>query len=144
MDTENTRRAIINNKDKIEKALYDNKFNKTRKKPKQLNPYEILEVTENASEKEIKDSFRKLAKKYHPDKNNTKEAKSIFSQILSAYEFLKSNDFKPISKESDYNIIDYDNVMDIYKKYEKEGMFDGDYSDYKKGQFLWNSFRKKP
>ena len=30
MDGENTRRAIINNKDKIEKALYDNKFNKTR------------------------------------------------------------------------------------------------------------------
>ena len=109
-----------------------------------MNPYKILEVPENASEKEIKNSFRKLAKKYHPDKNNTKEAKSIFSQILSAYEFLKSNDFKPTSQESDYNIIDYDNVMDIYKKYEKEGMCEGDYSDYKKGQFLWNSFRKRP
>ena len=34
MDRENTRRAIINNADKIEKALYDNKFHKTRKKPK--------------------------------------------------------------------------------------------------------------
>lgn len=34
MDRENTRRAIINNADKIEKALWDNKFHKTRKKPK--------------------------------------------------------------------------------------------------------------
>lgn len=109
-----------------------------------MNPYEILEVSKNASEKEIKASFRKLAKKYHPDKNNTEEAKLIFSQILGAYEFLKSNDFKLKIKASDYNIINYDNVMDIYKKYEKEGMFDGDYSDYKKGKFLWNSFRKKP
>jgi len=109
-----------------------------------LNPYEILEISTNASVKEIKDSFRKLAKKYHPDKNSTVEAKSIFSNILSAYEFLKSNDFKPIPEESDYDIIDLDNVMDIYKKYEKEGMFDGDYSDFNKGQFLWNSFRNKP
>ena len=109
-----------------------------------MNPYEILNVSENASEKEIKDSFRRLAKKYHPDKNNSAEAKSIFSQILSAYEFLKLNDFKPISTESTYDIINYDEVMDIYRKYEKEGMFDGDYSDLKKGQFLWNSFRNRP
>ena len=108
-----------------------------------MSPYEILEVSENASEKEIKDSFRILAKKYHPDKNNTEEAKSIFSQILSAYEFLKSNDFKTRTKESNFSIIDYDKVMDLYVKYEKEGVFDGDYSDFNKGQFLWNSFRNR-
>ena len=34
MDRENTKRAIKNNEEKIVKALYDNDFNKVRKRPK--------------------------------------------------------------------------------------------------------------
>lgn len=109
-----------------------------------MNPYEILNISENASEKEIKNSFRKLAKKYHPDKNINNDAKSKFSQILSAYESLKSNNFQRIENYNICETIDFRKVMDIFRKYEKEGMFDGDYSDLKKGQYLWNSFRKKP
>lgn len=109
-----------------------------------MNPYEILNISENASESEIKASFRKLAKKYHPDKNSNSDAKSKFSQILNAYEFLKSNNFQKIENYNFSEILDFRKVMDVFRKYEKEGMFDGNYSDYKRGQFLWNSFRKKP
>ncbi|HHV45683.1 MAG TPA: molecular chaperone DnaJ [Tissierellia bacterium] len=51
--------------------------------------YEILNVSRDASQDEIKASFRKLAKKYHPDLNpNDKEAEKKFKEINEAYEVL--------------------------------------------------------
>lgn len=50
------------------------------------NYYKILEVEENASADEIKKSYRKLASKYHPDKNPDGEEK--FKEIAEAYETL--------------------------------------------------------
>lgn len=50
--------------------------------------YEILGVKRSASDAEIKSAFRKLARKYHPDVNKTKEAESKFKDINEAYEVL--------------------------------------------------------
>ena len=50
--------------------------------------YEILGVKRDASESEIKSAFRKLARKYHPDVNKTKEAEDKFKEINEAYEVL--------------------------------------------------------
>ncbi len=52
--------------------------------------YKLLEVDRNASEAEIKKSYRKLAMKYHPDRNkdNPTEAEKKFKQIKEAYEVL--------------------------------------------------------
>lgn len=50
--------------------------------------YEILGVKREATDAEIKSAYRKLARKYHPDVNKTKEAESKFKDINEAYEVL--------------------------------------------------------
>ena len=50
--------------------------------------YEILGIKRGASDSEIKSAYRKLARKYHPDVNKTKEAESKFKEINEAYEVL--------------------------------------------------------
>jgi DnaJ-class molecular chaperone with C-terminal Zn finger domain len=53
------------------------------------DPYEILGVSRNATQEEIKKAYRKLAHKYHPDKNpGDKQVEEKFKQINNAYEIL--------------------------------------------------------
>jgi DnaJ domain len=56
------------------------------------DPYEILGVSKNATEIEIKKAYKKLALKHHPDKQGTEEgrvqATAVFAKISNAYEIL--------------------------------------------------------
>ncbi len=53
--------------------------------------YEILGVAKGASEEDIKKSYRKLAMKYHPDRNpDNKEAEEKFKEVKEAYEMLSN------------------------------------------------------
>jgi len=55
--------------------------------------YEVLGVNKDASDEEIKKSYRKLARQYHPDVNpNKKEAEEKFKEISEAYEVLSDSD----------------------------------------------------
>jgi DnaJ-class molecular chaperone len=68
--------------------------------------YEILGLNKTATNDEIKKAYRKLAMKYHPDKNpNNKEAEQKFKEISEAYGILSDEEKRK-----------------IYDKYGKEGL----------------------
>lgn len=76
------------------------------------NLYDILLVNRNSSKDEIKKSYRKLAMKYHPDRNpNNPTAEEKFKEIQHAYDIL-SDDFQRMQ---------YNNFLD---KVAAENQFD--------------------
>ena len=56
--------------------------------------YEILEINKNATQKDIKEAYRKLALKYHPDKNPAPEAHKKFIKVNQAYEVLSKSSLR--------------------------------------------------
>ena len=63
-----------------------------------IDYYEVLGVSKGANEREIKSSFRKLARQFHPDINKEPEAQEKFQQIAKAYEVLSDS-----QKRQQYN-----------------------------------------
>lgn len=53
-----------------------------------MNPYTVLGISANAKPETIKRAYRKLAQRYHPDRNDSSDAEAKFKLVKEAYEFL--------------------------------------------------------
>ena len=87
-----------------------------------MDYYEILEIDKNASLKDIKSSYKRLAIKYHPDKNkNDINCCEKFKQISEAYQVL-SNETKRRNYDNGIKIdtIKFDNPTELFKNFFKD------------------------
>ena len=86
--------------------------------------YEILSVSRNATEEEIKKSYRRLAMQYHPDRNpGDREAEERFKEAAEAYEVLSD----PQKRE-------------IYNQYGHEGLSSSGFQGFSGFEDIFSSF----
>ncbi|WP_277872279.1 molecular chaperone DnaJ [[Mycoplasma] falconis] len=82
--------------------------------------YEVLGINKNATDKEIKSAYRKLAMQYHPDRNKEEGAEEKFKEVSEAYEVLSDPEKR--------------------KKYDQFGHGAFDQSSFHYSEDIFNSF----
>lgn len=88
--------------------------------------YKTLEVSEGASEVEIKKAYRKLARQYHPDVNKDAGAEDKFKEINSAYEILSDKEKKRQYDQMGDNMFGGQNFSDFSRSHGSQGSADLD------------------
>ncbi|VAX17305.1 Chaperone protein DnaJ [hydrothermal vent metagenome] len=84
--------------------------------------YDLLKIAKDASDSEIKKAYRKLAKKYHPDKNpDDKQSETMFKKISEAYAVLSDG-----KKRAQYDRFGHDKFR---QKFSSDDIFGGGAKD---------------
>ncbi|QJG66977.1 DnaJ domain-containing protein [Mycoplasma phocoenae] len=105
--------------------------------------YEVLGIQKNATEKEIKTAYRKLAMKYHPDRNKEADAEEKFKEVSEAYEILSNAEKRAQYDKYGHQAFDqyghggFGNAADIFKNFFSKGF--GGFEGF--GDFFGSSSR---
>lgn len=98
--------------------IYKKNCKNSKKMDKFKDYYNILGIEKDASEEKIKQAYRRLAKKYHPDLNKTDpKAKEKFIKVHEAYETLINPIKREIYNQTGNNPQNID-ISDLFWKYD--------------------------
>ncbi len=70
-----------------------------------LDYFQIMELSSTASQLDIKNAYRRLASKYHPDRNQASDANEKFQKIQEAYSVLSNPAKKKQYMEAEYTTV---------------------------------------
>ena len=103
-----------------------------------IDYYKILGIPKNATEKDIKKAYRKLARKYHPDLNpNDKEAEKKFKEINEANEVLSHPENR---KKYDEHGKDWKHAEEFEKAKQQQQRYQGSRQQQYSGDFNESDF----
>jgi len=87
------------------------------------NPFQALGVRKGASDRQIKDAYRKLAKAYHPDKNKDPGAARRFREVKEAYDLLSNPSARKKWEKKKLSIRRGDNLHPQIVRYQRRHMY---------------------
>ncbi|WP_265023471.1 molecular chaperone DnaJ [Wolbachia endosymbiont (group A) of Epistrophe grossularia] len=101
--------------------------------------YDLLEVGRNASIDEIKKAYKKLALKYHPDRNpGNQEAEEKFKEVTAAYEVLSDSE-----KRAGYDRYGHEGASGGFQGFSSAGDFSDIFNDFFGGGFGGGASRSR-
>lgn len=99
--------------------------------------YDVLGVSRSATEKDIRQAYRKLARQYHPDLNpNNKEAETKFKEIGQAYEVLGEAEKRKLYDRWGH---DFEKIEQARKSGATTGASAGGAGPFGSGPFTWTT-----